>query len=203
MIQIDSTDSGQIYLSKDSLNAEITTAKCSAININLPGQEDGVFDEQPVPEMFKTVVHDGKLVTTFVEHSGWLKVDPQCSALEGRMVGWLSWNWLWINIYTTVRPMSIDIVRLSIWEGICFWKYHWLTSKASELLVIFGLSSNHHAIRFRMLLDKNDSFAIDRVIGKHCPWHRQEASDWQIWGSSGLILGRGSLKRFPRNVYSF
>lgn len=76
MIQIDSTDSGQIYLSKDSLNAEITTAKCSAININLPGQEDGVFDEQPVPEMFKTVVHNGKLVTTIVEHSGWfMKVD--------------------------------------------------------------------------------------------------------------------------------
>lgn len=78
MIQIDSTDSGQIYLSKDSLNAEITTAKCSAININLPGQEEGVFDEQPVPEMFKTVVQDGKLVTTIVEHSGWLKVDRRC-----------------------------------------------------------------------------------------------------------------------------
>jgi len=71
MIQLDSTDSGQIYLSKDSLNAEITTAKCSAININLPvGQEEGMFDEQPVPEMFKTVVQNGKLVTTIVEHAG-------------------------------------------------------------------------------------------------------------------------------------
>ena len=72
MIQLDSTDSGQIYLSKDSLNTEITTAKCSAININLPviGQEEGVFEEQPVPEMFKTVVQDGRLVTTIVEHSG-------------------------------------------------------------------------------------------------------------------------------------
>lgn len=70
MIQLDSTDSGQIYLSKDSLNAEITTAKCSAININLPGQEAGEFNEQPVPEMFKTVVQNGKLVTTIVEHTG-------------------------------------------------------------------------------------------------------------------------------------
>lgn len=72
MIQIDSTDSGQIYLSKDSLNAEITTAKCSAINISLPveGEEDGVFEEQPVPEMLKTVVKDGKLVTSIVEHTG-------------------------------------------------------------------------------------------------------------------------------------
>ncbi|KAJ3508634.1 hypothetical protein NLJ89_g5645 [Agrocybe chaxingu] len=72
MIQLDTTDSGQIYLSKDSLGAEITTAKCSAINISLPveGEEDGIFEEQPVPEMFKTVVQNGKLVTTIVEHAG-------------------------------------------------------------------------------------------------------------------------------------
>jgi adenylyl cyclase-associated protein len=71
MIQLDSTDSGQIYLSKDSLSTEITTAKCSAININLPvASQEGEFNEQPVPEMFKTVVQDGKLVTTIVEHMG-------------------------------------------------------------------------------------------------------------------------------------
>lgn len=72
MIQIDSTVSGQIYLSKKSLNAEITSAKCSAINVSLPveGEEDGVFKEQSVPEMFKTVITDGKLITTVVEHIG-------------------------------------------------------------------------------------------------------------------------------------
>ncbi|KAK1232264.1 suppressor of rasval19 [Marasmius sp. AFHP31] len=72
MIQIDSTDSGQIYLSKASLDAEITTAKCSSINVSLPveGEEEGVFTEQPVPEMLKTCVKDGKLVTTVVEHVG-------------------------------------------------------------------------------------------------------------------------------------
>lgn len=72
MIQLDSTDSGQIYLSKDSLNTEITTAKCSSINISLPveGEEDGVFGEQAVPEMLRTIVQDGKLVTTVVEHAG-------------------------------------------------------------------------------------------------------------------------------------
>jgi adenylyl cyclase-associated protein len=71
-IQIDSTDSGQIYLSKDCLGAEITTAKCSSINISLPvtGEEEGVFEEQAVPEMLKTVVVNGKLVTTVVEHAG-------------------------------------------------------------------------------------------------------------------------------------
>lgn len=72
MIQLDSTDSGQIYLSKASLGVEITTAKCSAINVSLPveGEEDGVFEEQAVPEMLKTVVKDGKLVTGVVEHVG-------------------------------------------------------------------------------------------------------------------------------------
>ncbi|PCH38464.1 hypothetical protein WOLCODRAFT_136295 [Wolfiporia cocos MD-104 SS10] len=71
-IQLDSTDSGQIYLSKDCLGAEITTAKCSSINISLPveGEEEGVFNEHPVPEMFRTVIKDGKLVTSAVEHAG-------------------------------------------------------------------------------------------------------------------------------------
>ncbi|KAG1718504.1 adenylate cyclase associated C terminal-domain-containing protein [Suillus lakei] len=71
-VQIDSTDSGQIYLSKQCLDVEITTAKCSAINVSLPveGEEDGVFEEQAMPEMLKTVVHNGKLVTTIVEHAG-------------------------------------------------------------------------------------------------------------------------------------
>lgn len=71
-IQLDSTDSGQIYLSRTCLDAEITTAKCSAINISLPveGEEDGVFVERAVPEMMRTVVQDGKLITNIVEHSG-------------------------------------------------------------------------------------------------------------------------------------
>lgn len=71
-IQLDSTDSGHIFLSKDCLGVEITTAKCSSINVNLPveGEEDGVFSEAPIPEMFKTTVQNGKLVTTAVEHAG-------------------------------------------------------------------------------------------------------------------------------------
>lgn len=72
MVQLDSTDSGTIYLSKDCLGIEITTAKCSAINIQLPveGEEEGIFSEHPVPEMFKTVIKNGKLVTSAVEHAG-------------------------------------------------------------------------------------------------------------------------------------
>ncbi|KAI0792862.1 adenylate cyclase associated N terminal-domain-containing protein [Abortiporus biennis] len=71
-IQLDSTDSGQIYLSKECLGVEITTAKCSSINISLPveEEEEGVFQEHPIPEMFRTIIKDGKLVTTPVEHAG-------------------------------------------------------------------------------------------------------------------------------------
>jgi adenylyl cyclase-associated protein len=72
-LQIDTTNSGQIYLSKECAEVvEITTAKCSAINISLPvpGEEDGVFEEKAVPEMFRSSVQGGKLVTTIVEHSG-------------------------------------------------------------------------------------------------------------------------------------
>ncbi|KIO17541.1 hypothetical protein M407DRAFT_246716, partial [Tulasnella calospora MUT 4182] len=71
-IQIDSTDSGQIYLSKEALGVEIMTAKCSSINVSLPveGEEHGVFEEKPIPEMLRTTIKDGKLVTNFVEHSG-------------------------------------------------------------------------------------------------------------------------------------
>ena len=71
-IQLDSTDSGQIFLSRDCLGAEIMTAKCSSINISLPveGEEDGIFDEKPLPEMLLTKIVDGKLVTTVVEHVG-------------------------------------------------------------------------------------------------------------------------------------
>ncbi|KAG8694265.1 hypothetical protein FRC09_009955 [Ceratobasidium sp. 395] len=71
-IQIDNSDSGQVYLSKQCLGVEIITAKCSAINVSIPeeGEEEGVFVERAVPEMLRTTVQNGKLVTTIVEHSG-------------------------------------------------------------------------------------------------------------------------------------
>jgi len=71
-IQLDSTDSGQIYLSKDCLGVEIFTAKCSAINVSLPveGEEAGIFEEKPIPEMLRTTVQNGALVTGIIEHKG-------------------------------------------------------------------------------------------------------------------------------------
>jgi len=62
-----------VYLSKACIDqVEIITAKCSAINVSLPveGEEDGVFDEKPIPEMFRSTVKSGKLITSIVEHTG-------------------------------------------------------------------------------------------------------------------------------------
>jgi len=51
---------------------EIFTAKCSAINVSLPveGEEDGIFEEKPIPEMLRTTIQNGALVTGVVEHKG-------------------------------------------------------------------------------------------------------------------------------------
>jgi len=59
-----------VYLSNTCLGAEIITAKCSAINISIPVGDEGDFREKPVPEMLRTVIHEGKLLTSIVEHTG-------------------------------------------------------------------------------------------------------------------------------------
>lgn len=70
-IQIDTTDSGQVYLSKECMQViEIITSKCSSINISVPTAEGGDFVERPVPEQMKSRVVDGKLVTEIIEHAG-------------------------------------------------------------------------------------------------------------------------------------
>jgi adenylyl cyclase-associated protein len=68
-ILLDQVDGATIYLSKDSLNTEIFTSKCSSVNINLPTPEED-FAESPVPEQMRTIVKDGKLVSEIVEHAG-------------------------------------------------------------------------------------------------------------------------------------
>lgn len=70
-ILVDTTDSGQIYLSKQCLDTvEVITSKTSALNISIPGEEEGHFTERPIPEQMKTVIKEGKLLTTIVEHAG-------------------------------------------------------------------------------------------------------------------------------------
>ncbi|KAJ2731883.1 suppressor of rasval19 [Coemansia sp. BCRC 34962] len=73
-IQIDRTDGAQVFLSEAARdNTQITTAKASEVNVSYPHEtlnpEDDNFVEQPIPEQFQTVVKNGKLVTTVLEHS--------------------------------------------------------------------------------------------------------------------------------------
>jgi adenylyl cyclase-associated protein len=68
-ILLDQVDGATIYLSKDSLSAEIFTSKSSSVNINLPTPEED-FVENPVPEQMRTYVKNGKLVSEIVEHAG-------------------------------------------------------------------------------------------------------------------------------------
>ncbi|XP_008303166.1 adenylyl cyclase-associated protein 1 [Stegastes partitus] len=68
-ISINKTDGCHVYLSNDSLQCEIVSAKSSEMNILVP-QKDGEFTELPVPEQFKTVWDGKKLVTTSTEIAG-------------------------------------------------------------------------------------------------------------------------------------
>lgn len=70
-ILLDQVDGASVYLSKDSLNTEIFTSKCTSVNVNLPPvKEEDDYVESPVPEQFRSYVKDGKLVTEIVEHAG-------------------------------------------------------------------------------------------------------------------------------------
>lgn len=68
-VSIEKTDGCQVYLSKNSLDTEIVSAKSSAMNILVPNENDDEFSEQPVPEQFKTLVDPKtrKLITTQTE----------------------------------------------------------------------------------------------------------------------------------------
>lgn len=67
-ISINTTEGCQVYLSKDSLNCDIVSAKSSAMNILVPQDEE--YREYPVPEQFKTVWDGSKLVTEPTEIAG-------------------------------------------------------------------------------------------------------------------------------------
>uniref|UniRef100_A0A3B5AEP9 Cyclase associated actin cytoskeleton regulatory protein 2 n=1 Tax=Stegastes partitus TaxID=144197 RepID=A0A3B5AEP9_9TELE len=68
-ISINKTEGCQVYLSKDSLNCDIVSAKSSEMNILIPEGEDD-YREFPVPEQYKTVWNGSKLVTEPTEIAG-------------------------------------------------------------------------------------------------------------------------------------
>ncbi|XP_062846598.1 adenylyl cyclase-associated protein 2 [Trichomycterus rosablanca] len=68
-ISINKTEGCHVYLSKESLDCEIVSAKSSEMNILVP-QDDDDYREFPVPEQFKTVWDGSKLVTEPTEIAG-------------------------------------------------------------------------------------------------------------------------------------
>jgi adenylyl cyclase-associated protein len=68
-ITVDKTDGCQMYLSKDSLNAEIVSSKSSELNVMIP-KADGDYSEYPIPEQFKTTIGPKGLNTIIIEASG-------------------------------------------------------------------------------------------------------------------------------------
>ncbi|KAL3651824.1 F-actin-capping protein subunit alpha [Castilleja foliolosa] len=70
-ISIDNTAGCQLYLSKDSLETSITTAKSSEVNVLVPASEaDGEWGEHALPQQYVHVYKDGQFATTPVTHSG-------------------------------------------------------------------------------------------------------------------------------------
>ncbi|KAK2166284.1 hypothetical protein LSH36_40g13044 [Paralvinella palmiformis] len=61
-INIDKTDGCMVYLSKDSVSANIVTAKSSEMNILVP-DESGEFKEFALPEQFRSVWNGKRFVT--------------------------------------------------------------------------------------------------------------------------------------------
>jgi adenylyl cyclase-associated protein len=68
-VSVEKTDGCQVFLSKASLDTEILTAKSSETNVCLPSTTDD-YVEKAVPEQFKTIIKNGSIITTPVEHAG-------------------------------------------------------------------------------------------------------------------------------------
>jgi len=68
-IAVDKSSGVQIFLSKDGLDVEIVTSKSDSLNVLIPDPAGGVDPvEIAVPEQFKTLVKNNRLVTTTVDH---------------------------------------------------------------------------------------------------------------------------------------
>lgn len=68
-ISVDNSAGCQLYLSKDSLEASITTAKSSEINVLVPGPDNDMV-EHALPQQYIHSFKDGQFLTTPVSHSG-------------------------------------------------------------------------------------------------------------------------------------
>ncbi|CAL0318946.1 unnamed protein product [Lupinus luteus] len=70
-ISVDNTSGCQLYLCNDSLEASISTAKSSEINVLVPGAgPDDDWVEHSLPQQYIHVFKDGRFETTSASHSG-------------------------------------------------------------------------------------------------------------------------------------
>ncbi|KAL4555645.1 hypothetical protein LXL04_038270 [Taraxacum kok-saghyz] len=70
-ISIDNTSGCQLYLSRHSLDASITTAKATEVNVMVPSTDpDADLAEHPLPQQYIHTYQDGNFVTNPVSHSG-------------------------------------------------------------------------------------------------------------------------------------
>uniref|UniRef100_A0A8C4NGR1 Cyclase associated actin cytoskeleton regulatory protein 1 n=1 Tax=Eptatretus burgeri TaxID=7764 RepID=A0A8C4NGR1_EPTBU len=67
-ISVNKTDGFQLFLSSESLDCEIISAKSSEMNVVVPQDDD--FREFPVPEQFKTIWNGHKLISEATEIAG-------------------------------------------------------------------------------------------------------------------------------------
>jgi len=63
---IDKTSGCQLYLSQAALDSEIVTSKSSEMNVLIPSGDDVI--ELAIPEQYRSVIKDGKLVTEISSH---------------------------------------------------------------------------------------------------------------------------------------
>lgn len=71
-ILMDQVDGAQVYLSKESMNTEVFSSKCSSINLNImeTDVEDADYKEVALPEQIRTWIQKGKVMSEIVEHAG-------------------------------------------------------------------------------------------------------------------------------------
>lgn len=71
-ILMDQVDGAQVYLSKESMNTEVFSSKCSSVNLNImeEGVEDADYKEVALPEQIRTWIENGKVMSEIVEHAG-------------------------------------------------------------------------------------------------------------------------------------
>lgn len=70
MISVDKSDEGSIYLSQQSIDADVQiyTSCATSLNVNVLKNDD--FEELAIPEQFKHSIRNGMLISEVVEHAG-------------------------------------------------------------------------------------------------------------------------------------